>query len=88
IYIRGQAQDYDLWRQLGNEGWSFDDVLPYFRRAQHQERGEDALHGVGGPLNVADHIHRNPLTRDFLDAAVAAGYSLNPDFNGPRQEGF
>ncbi|MFX8797763.1 GMC family oxidoreductase N-terminal domain-containing protein, partial [Acinetobacter baumannii] len=47
IYIRGQAHDYDLWRQLGNEGWSFDDVLPYFRRAQHQERGEDALHGVG-----------------------------------------
>lgn len=88
IYIRGQAQDYDVWRQLGNEGWSFDDVLPFFRRAQNQERGEDALHGVGGPLNVADHIHRNPLTQDFLDAAVSAGHRLNPDFNGPQQEGF
>ncbi len=88
IYIRGQAQDYDLWRQLGNEGWSFDDVLPYFRRAQHQERGADALHGTGGPLNVADHISRHPLTQSFLDAAVGAGHRLNPDFNGIEQEGF
>src|SRR6187200_2398074 len=54
LYLRGQPADYDHWRQLGNSGWSFDDVLPYFRRAEHQERGEDALHGVGGPLAVSN----------------------------------
>jgi choline dehydrogenase len=54
LYIRGQREDFDHWRQLGNVGWSFDDVLPYFRRAEHQSRGGDELHGEGGPLCVSD----------------------------------
>ena len=88
IYIRGQAQDFDHWRQLGNVGWSFDDVLPYFRKAEDQERGADDLHGTGGPLAVSDPRDRHPLGEAFLAAAEAAGHTRNPDFNGATQEGF
>jgi choline dehydrogenase len=88
IYIRGQAQDFDHWRQLGNVGWSFDDVLPYFRKAEDQERGADDLHGTGGPLAVSDPRDRHPLGEAFLAAAEAAGHARNPDFNGATQEGF
>jgi choline dehydrogenase len=63
VYIRGQAQDFDQWRQLGNTGWSFDDVLPYFRRAEHQTRGESELHGTGGPLCVSDMPDYDPSAR-------------------------
>ena len=87
IYIRGQAEDYDHWRQLGNAGWSFSDVLPYFRRAEHQERGESELHGTGGPLGVSDLRLKHPLCEAFLKAAVEAGYPRIDDFNGPSQEG-
>jgi choline dehydrogenase len=87
IYIRGQAEDYDHWRQLGNVGWSFADVLPYFRRAEDQERGESELHGVGGPLGVSDLRLKHPLCEAFIKAAQEAGYPANPDFNGPDQEG-
>jgi choline dehydrogenase len=87
LYLRGQPADYDHWRQLGNSGWSFDDVLPYFRRAEHQERGEDALHGVGGPLVVSNVCEPHPLCEAFIDAARQAGYPRNDDFNGPEQEG-
>ena len=87
IYIRGQVEDYDHWRQLGNAGWSFADLLPYFRRAEHQERGESELHGVGGPLGVSDLRMKHPLCEAFIKAAVEAGYPANPDFNGPSQEG-
>ena len=87
IYIRGQAEDFDHWRQLGNAGWSFDDVLPYFRRAEDNERGADALHGAGGPLSVADARDRHPLADAFIEAAVECGYPRNDDFNGPTQEG-
>ena len=88
VYIRGQAADYDHWRQLGNTGWSFDDVLPYFRRAEDQARGADNYHGTGGPLAVSDVRDRHPLCEAFLDATAAAGLARNDDFNGPRQEGF
>jgi choline dehydrogenase len=89
IYIRGVPQDYDHWRQLGNAGWGFDDVLPYFKKAESNERGADALHGSGGPLNVADLISTNPLSKLFVEAArQATGLPENRDFNGPRQEGF
>ena len=88
IYIRGQAEDFDHWRQLGNAGWSFDDVLPYFRKAEDQERGESALHGVGGPLAVSDVREPHPLSEAFLQAAEQSGFRRNPDFNGARQEGF
>jgi choline dehydrogenase len=87
LYIRGQAADFDHWRQLGNSGWSFDDVLPYFRRAEDQQRGEDALHGVGGPLAVSDVCEPHPLCEAFIAAAQQAGFPRNDDFNGPTQEG-
>jgi len=87
IYIRGQREDYDLWRQLGLAGWSYDDVLPYFRRAEDQCRGEDAYHGVGGPLSVAEVRDRHPLCDAFIAAAAQAGIPTTRDFNGPVQEG-
>ena len=87
LYLRGQPADYDHWRQLGNSGWSFDDVLPYFRRAEHQERGEDALHGIGGPLAVSNVCEPHALCEAFIGAAQQAGYPRNDDFNGPTQEG-
>ena len=88
IYIRGQAEDYDHWRQLGNSGWSYDDVLPYFRKSEDQQRGADDYHGVGGPLAVSDPAEPHPLADAFIDAAAQAGYLRNPDFNGASQEGF
>jgi choline dehydrogenase len=87
LYIRGQPEDFDHWRQLGNTGWSFADVLPYFRRAEDQQRGEDALHGVGGPLAVSDVCEPHPLCEAFLAAVEQAGLPRNDDFNGPTQEG-
>src|SRR5437660_7651177 len=88
IYIRGNHKDYDEWRSLGNPGWGFSDVLPYFKKAQNQERGPSEYHGVGGPLNVADQRSPNPLSQVFIEAGVETGFSRNPDFNGESQEGF
>jgi choline dehydrogenase-like flavoprotein len=87
IYVRGQRQDYDDWAAGGNPGWSFDAVLPYFQRAEDNVRGADALHGTGGPLHVMDLTSPNPLGARFVEAARQAGYPVNPDFNGPSQEG-
>jgi choline dehydrogenase len=87
IYIRGQRQDFDYWRQLGNVGWSFDDVLPYFRRAENQERGADDYHGAGGPLDISDLRARHELHDAFIGGCQDAGFKANPDFNGPEQEG-
>ena len=87
IYIRGQRQDFDLWRQLGNTGWSYEDVLPYFRRAEHQERGADEHHGAGGPLSVSDLRARHELHDAFIAGAQEAGHKFNPDFNGAEQDG-
>jgi choline dehydrogenase len=87
IYIRGQRQDFDLWRQLGNTGWSYDDVLPYFRRAENQERGADEHHGAGGPLDVTDLRARHELHDAFIAAAEEAGHRRNDDFNGAEQDG-
>ncbi|MDQ6438069.1 choline dehydrogenase [Mesorhizobium sp. LHD-90] len=87
IYMRGQAEDYEHWRQLGNSGWSYDDVLPYFRRAEDQENGADRYHGKGGPLSVTNLTERNPLCDAFIDAAGAQGIPRNDDFNGAAQEG-
>jgi choline dehydrogenase len=88
IYIRGQHEDYDHWRQLGNVGWSYEDVLPYFRKAENRESGADAFHGGGGPLHVSDPKQSFPLCEAFLEAAENAGYKKNNDFNGAEQEGF
>jgi choline dehydrogenase len=87
IYIRGQAEDFDHWRQLGNAGWSYTDVLPYFRKAEDNERGADEFHGAGGPLAVSDLRDRHPLAVAFVEAAVQCGYPRNDDFNGAGQEG-
>jgi choline dehydrogenase len=87
IYIRGQKQDFDLWRQLGNTGWSYDDVLPYFRRSENQERGADVHHGAGGPLDVSDLRTQHELHDAFIAAAEQAGYKRNADFNGAEQDG-
>ena len=87
IYIRGQRQDFDLWRQLGNTGWSYDDVLPYFRKAENQERGPNEFHGAGGPLGVSDLKTDHPLHDAFIAGAQEAGYPYNADFNGAAQEG-
>ncbi|MDO6725110.1 choline dehydrogenase [Celeribacter halophilus] len=87
LYVRGQAEDYDHWQQLGNTGWSWDDVLPYFKRSESNERGEDAFHGASGPLAVSDMRMERPITNAWLEAAQAAGLPYNPDYNGEKQEG-
>jgi len=88
IYIRGQREDYDHWRQLGNAGWGYEDILPYFRKAESQQRGASEFHGADGPLSVSDARDTHLLSEDFISAAVAQGYERNDDFNGARQEGF
>jgi choline dehydrogenase len=87
LYVRGQHEDYDRWRQHGNSGWGFDDVLPYFKKAENQERGADDFHGAGGPLPVSDLVHADPLSAAFIVAAAETGIPVNPDFNGASQEG-
>ncbi|MCK9988567.1 MAG: choline dehydrogenase [Azoarcus sp.] len=87
LYVRGQPQDYDAWRELGNPGWGWADVLPYFRRSEDQVRGADAFHGVGGPLGVSDVSVRHPLAEAYIAAARASGLPLREDFNGDVQEG-
>ena len=87
LYVRGQAADFEMWRQLGNTGWSYSDVLPYFRRAEDQERGEDDYHGAGGPLAVSNARAPHSLSDAFVEAAVEAGFPRSDDFNGAVQEG-
>ncbi|MDP1539948.1 GMC family oxidoreductase [Amnimonas aquatica] len=91
VYIRGHAWDYDEWARLGCDGWSYAEVLPYFRRSEHFEPKltpvEAAFHGQGGPLNVAERRYTNPLSAAFVEAATQAGYRRNTDFNGSEQEG-
>jgi choline dehydrogenase len=87
LYIRGQHEDFDHWRQLGNTGWGFGDVLPFFRRAEDQERGADDLHGAGGHLKVSDVCEPHPLCEAFIEANQQCGFPRNDDFNGPTQEG-
>ena len=86
LYIRGQQADYDGWRQLGCEGWGWDDVWPYFQRSQHQERGESEWHAVGGPLNVSDVTETHEVSDAVIEACVEAGLPKN-DVNGADQEG-
>ena len=87
VYMRGNAADYDEWRQRGCEGWDYESVLPFFKRAEDNARGADAFHGTGGPLKVTDHRWQPSLARAMHDAAVEAGIPANPDFNGAQQEG-
>jgi choline dehydrogenase len=87
IYIRGNPADYMSWAAAAAPGWGYDDVLPYFRRSEDNERGADRYHGVGGPLTVNDTRSSHPLSAAFVSAAVEAGYRRNDDFNGETQEG-
>jgi len=87
IYIRGQREDYDAWAAEGNPGWAWADVLPLFKRAEHNERGADAFHGSEGPLNVMDLRSPHRFGPIFVDAARQAGHAVNRDFNGATQEG-
>ena len=87
IYMRGNRGDYDHWASLGNTGWSYDDVLPYFIKAETNETFADRYHGRSGPLVVSSHPHTAPVTQRYIAAAQEAGIAYNPDFNGERQEG-
>ncbi|WP_150522936.1 GMC family oxidoreductase [Roseibium sediminis] len=87
LYVRGQKEDYDRWRQMGNEGWGWDDVLPLFKRSENQERGADAFHGNQGELSVSNMRLQRPICDAWVAAAQAAGYPFNPDYNGETQEG-
>ena len=87
IYIRGHRADYDGWAADGANGWSYGDVLPYFRKLESNARGEDQFHGALGPLSVCDPQTRHPLTEAFMQAAIEAGHEVNPDFNGEQQDG-
>ncbi len=87
IYIRGQREDFDHWAELGNPGWGFDDVLPYFIKAEGNARGASAWHGADGPLKVADIGERHELIEAFIEGAQSIGVPRNDDFNGASQEG-
>ena len=87
-YIRGHARDYDEWATLGAQGWHWDNVLPYFKRSEGNQRGDSEFHGGTGPLGVSDPRHKNPLSEVFIEAARQAGHAGSDDFNGARQDGF
>ena len=87
FYVRGNRWDYDHWASLGNHGWSYEDVLPLFKRAENNEQFKNGFHGQGGPLNVTYPRHESPLTKLFLEAAALHQIRLNPDYNGVEQEG-
>ena len=87
IYIRGQREDYDHWAALGNEGWGYDDVLPYFVKSERNQRGASEFHGDDGPLSVSDIGSRDDLIEAFIDGAGELGVPRTDDFNGARQEG-
>ena len=87
VYIRGHRADYDHWAAQGNAGWSYDEVLPYFKRAENNESGGNAFHGTGGPLNVKDLTSPNRFGPVFVEAGRQAGFAVNKDFNGADQEG-
>lgn len=87
LYVRGNRQDYDTWRDLGNEGWGYDDILPYYKQHERNERIADEFHGTDGELSVVDQVQHNPLSKAFVRAAQQAGIAFTPDHNGAQQEG-
>ncbi len=87
VYIRGVPSDYDTWAQMGLKGWSWDEVLPFFRKSEGHEDRHDSHHGTAGPLNVGRARGRNPLAQVFIEAGRQAGYPVNDDFNGPPAGG-
>ena len=87
LYVRGQARDYDTWAQLGNRGWSYDDVLPYFRRSEHRPEGDPHVRGQDGPLHVSDIHEKHPLCEAFIAGAGQLGIPIDPDYNKGTQDG-
>ncbi|MGB5329624.1 MAG: choline dehydrogenase [Gammaproteobacteria bacterium] len=87
LYVRGQPEDYDRWVELGNPGWAYDEVLPYFKKSEDNSRGADAFHAIGGPQKVSDLRLRRPIAEHFIQAATEIGIPLNEDYNGSQQEG-
>ena len=87
LYVRGQREDYDRWNELGNTGWSYDEVLPYFRKAEDQEQGENEYHGVDGPLKVTNMTFKRPICDDFIAGVSEMGVPVSDDMNGKDQEG-
>ncbi len=87
LYVRGNKWDYDHWAELGNPGWSYDEVLPLFKRSENNEQLVNGFHGQGGPLNVTYQDHASPVNKLFLEAAELNGLALNPDYNGAEQDG-
>jgi choline dehydrogenase len=88
VYVRGQARDFDDWRDMGNPGWGFDDVLPYFRKSEHHDGGETGFHGAGGPMHVTNISSlAHPLCAAFVETASHLGFPKTADFNGPEGEG-
>jgi len=87
LYVRGQSADYDGWRQMGNEGWAWDDVLPLFMKSEDQQRGAIRNHGTGGELGVSEFPEQHPISRAIIDACVEAGYAYKDDLNDGDQEG-
>jgi len=87
IYVRGNRADFDGWAAGGADGWSYDEVLPYFKRSEDNERGEDEFHGAGGPLSISDSRANSPMIETMIEAAVSAGHERNDDFNGAVQDG-
>jgi choline dehydrogenase len=87
VYIRGHRADYDGWRDAGHDGWGYDDLLPYFKRSEDNERGASEYHGAGGPLSVIDSRSRNPMAEAWVEGAQETGLAANDDFNGERQDG-
>ncbi|HEV2885325.1 MAG TPA: GMC family oxidoreductase N-terminal domain-containing protein, partial [Jatrophihabitans sp.] len=85
VHIRGNPLDYDEWKQ---PGWSYDELLPYFKRSEDNERGASYYNGAGGPLPVSENRSKNPMSTAFIQAAIESGLPANEDFNGPRQDGF
>ena len=88
IYIRGHARDYDQWRQMGLTGWSYSEVLPYFKRSETHHAGGDAYHGDKGPLHVSKGESDSPFYSTLIEAGRQAGHKTTKDFNGYQQEGF
>ena len=88
LYVRGNARDYDTWAQIGNRGWSYAEVLPFFRRSQHRENANSDFHGTGGPLNIADPRVASPLMEAIIEGGEEIGYKRNLDYNGADQLGF
>jgi len=87
LYVRGQREDFDEWAALGNDGWAYEDVLPYFRRSEDRSSGADSYHGQGGPQHVSDPAERHPIARAWIEGATGLGLPFNEDYNGQNQEG-